>query len=331
MSIELRGITKRFGDFVAVDGVDLHVGTGELVALLGPSGSGKTSLLRIIAGLERADAGSVRIHGTDATTTHARDRGVGFVFQHYALFSHLTVAANIAFGLRVKTRSQRPSDAAIRAKVKSLLELVRLEGLDKRFPHELSGGQRQRIALARALAVEPRVLLLDEPFGALDARVRAQMRRWLREVHAAVHVTSVFVTHDHEEALELADLVAILDRGRIVQQGTPRQLYDRPATPFVFEFMGNGNRLASPDGAGHLYARPHEISVHATPRNGAFAARFVRGSAFGPVARAEFAPASGSEVLNVEMAHDHFRALDLRPGSIAYLHPDHPLHFESAI
>jgi sulfate transport system ATP-binding protein len=330
LSIELQGITKRFGDFIAVDHVDLHVETGELVALLGPSGSGKTSLLRIIAGLERADTGSVRFHGADATATHARDRRVGFVFQHYALFGHLTIAENVAFGLRVQPRAQRPPEATIRARVKSLLELVQLDMLGSRFPHELSGGQRQRIALARALAVEPRVLLLDEPFGALDARVRAELRRWLRKLHDDVHVTSVFVTHDHEEALEVADRVAVLDHGRIEQYGTPQHVYDYPATPFVFEFLGNVNRLPAGDGTERVYARPHEISVHTAPRGGAFAARFVHGAAFGPTARIEFAAADGPATFNVELSRDDFHALALRPGAIAYLMPEHPRRFESA-
>src|SRR5690349_11885733 len=245
MSIELRSIVKRFGDFVSVDDVTFTVETGELVALLGPSGSGKTTLLRIIAGLEWPDAGSVSFHGEDATSTHARDRQVGFVFQHYALFGHLTIFENIAFGLRVRPRKHRPTEAAIAKKVRTLLELVQLDWLADRFPHQLSGGQRQRIALARALAVEPRVLLLDEPFGALDARVRQELRRWLRRLHDEVHVTSVFVTHDQEEALEVADRVVVMNHGRVEQVGAPEEVYDRPATPFVYEFLGHVNRLPS--------------------------------------------------------------------------------------
>jgi sulfate transport system ATP-binding protein len=320
MSIALTHITKRFGDFLAVNDVSLTVETGELLALLGPSGSGKTSLLRIIAGLEMADSGTVSFHGEDATDRHARDRQVGFVFQHYALFAHLTIFENVAFGLRVRPRAQRLPEAQIRAKVMSLLELVQLAPLADRFPHELSGGQRQRIALARALAVEPRVLLLDEPFGALDARVRQELRRWLRRLHEEVHVTSVFVTHDQEEALEVADRVVVLNKGKIEQIGTPEEVYDHPATPFVFEFLGHVNRLPPAAGeTGESYARPHEISVSATPLAGGLAARLVHGVAVGPVARLEFALADGAQAINVELPRDTWRALALQPGSIAYL------------
>jgi sulfate transport system ATP-binding protein len=224
MSIQLTDVCKRFGDFYAVDHISLEVGTGELVALLGPSGSGKTTLLRIIAGLESPDSGTVRFHGKDATDTHARERQVGFVFQHYALFGHMTIFENIAFGLRVRPRAQRLPESEIRDRVRKLLDLIQLDWIAERYPHQLSGGQRQRIALARALAVEPRVLLLDEPFGALDARVRQELRRWLRRLHDEVHVTSVFVTHDQEEALEVADRVVVMNHGRIEQIGTPADI-----------------------------------------------------------------------------------------------------------
>jgi sulfate/thiosulfate transport system ATP-binding protein len=321
MSIELRSIDKRFADFVAVDNVDLTVETGELLALLGPSGSGKTTLLRIIAGLEWPDAGSVSFHGEDATDTHARDRQVGFVFQHYALFGHLTIFENIAFGLRVRPRRLRPTEAAIRRKVMSLLELVQLDWLADRYPHQLSGGQRQRIALARALAVEPRVLLLDEPFGALDARVRQELRRWLRRLHDEVHVTSVFVTHDQEEALEVADRVVVMNHGRIEQVGTPEDVYDRPATPFVYEFLGHVNRLPSRDGS-ETFTRPHEFVVARAPVADALPARFVHGTAIGPVARLEFALESpAAATVNVELSRDAYRGLALRTGDIAYLTP----------
>jgi len=322
MSIELTGITRRFGNFVAVDGIDLRVETGELLALLGPSGSGKTSLLRIIAGLETPDSGTVAFHGADATDVHARERQVGFVFQHYALFGHLTIFENVAFGLRVRPRKHRLDETALRKKVTNLLELVQLDWLADRFPHQLSGGQRQRIALARALAVEPRVLLLDEPFGALDARVRQELRRWLRRLHDDVHVTSVFVTHDQEEALEVADRVVVMNHGRIEQIGTPDEVYDHPATPFVFEFLGHVNRLplpGAPDGEG--FVRPHDIAVLARPAIGALAARLTHSATIGPVARLEFALAADARTVNVELPRDAFRSLQLVDGALAYLQP----------
>ncbi|HEY5307569.1 MAG TPA: sulfate ABC transporter ATP-binding protein [Casimicrobiaceae bacterium] len=322
MSIELHGIVKRFGSFVAVDHIDLHIETGELLALLGPSGSGKTSLLRMIAGLEAPDAGSVSFQGKDATDTHARDRQVGFVFQHYALFGHLTIFENVAFGLRVRPRKLRLPEQDIARKVKTLLELVQLDWLADRYPHQLSGGQRQRIALARALAVEPRVLLLDEPFGALDARVRQELRRWLRRLHDEVHVTSVFVTHDQEEALEVADRVVVMNHGRIEQIGAPADVYDHPATPFVFEFLGHVNRLPSGNANGtDAFARAHDIAVGRAPSGSALAARFVHGSAIGPVARMEFALEPSTQTINVELPRERFRELALKPGEIAYLTP----------
>jgi sulfate transport system ATP-binding protein len=282
MKIEIRNVTKRFGDFTALNDVDLEVKSGELVALLGPSGSGKTTLLRIIAGLEWPDTGRVMFDGTDALSRSVRERHVGFVFQHYALFRHMSVFENIAFGLRVRPRGQRLPEEKIRQKVDELLDLVQLKWLADRYPSQLSGGQRQRIALARALAIEPRVLLLDEPFGALDAKVRKELRRWLRSLHEDIHVTSVFVTHDQEEALEVADRVVVMDKGRIEQVGSPEEVHDRPATAFVHEFIGEslmlpitvqdqrvhveGRPLAidsqgTANGAARLFVRPHEIDV----------------------------------------------------------------------
>jgi sulfate transport system ATP-binding protein len=240
VSIEARGITKTFGAFTALTDVSLVVEAGELVALLGPSGSGKTSLLRIIAGLEAADAGTILFHGEDATTRAARARGVGFVFQHYALFRRMSVFENVAFGLRVKPREMRPSEEEIRNRVGKLLSLVGVDWLSDRLPAELSGGQRQRVALARALAVEPKVLLLDEPFGSLDAKVRLELRRWLRRLHDEIRLTSLFVTHDQEEAFEVADRVVLLNAGRVEQIGTPRELNESPASPFVRDFMKPG-------------------------------------------------------------------------------------------
>jgi len=246
MSIAVRNITKAFGTFEAVRGVSLDIPTGALVGLLGPSGSGKTTLLRIIAGLDNADSGTVLFDGADATEVHARHRGVGFVFQHYALFRHMTVFENVAFGLRVKPRKLRPSKAQIAERVQQLLKLVQLDWLGDRLPSQLSGGQRQRVALARALAVEPKVLLLDEPFGALDAKVRKELRRWLRRLHDDIHVSSVFVTHDVEEALEVSDLVAIMNNGQIQQFGTPAQVCQSPANAFVADFIGSEQKHEAP-------------------------------------------------------------------------------------
>lgn len=283
MSISVQNVSKRFGDFHALDNVSVDVDTGDLLALLGPSGCGKTTLLRVIAGLEHADAGHVLFHGEDATGQHVKDRGVGFVFQHYALFRHMSVAENVAFGLRARPRRERPPEPRIRARVRELLELVQLDWLADRYPGQLSGGQRQRVALARALAVEPRVLLLDEPFGALDTKVRKELRRWLRRLHDELHVTSVFVTHDQEEALEVADHIVVMNRGRVEQIGTPDAIYDHPANAFVDAFLGDVNLFHGRIEDGHAqvddqrfavgadtgidageavaFARPHEVDV----------------------------------------------------------------------
>jgi sulfate/thiosulfate transport system ATP-binding protein len=283
MSIEIRNIQKSFGSFKALDGISLDLPRGELIALLGPSGCGKTTLLRIIAGLERADEGAVLISGEDASHKNVRERHVGFVFQHYALFRHMSVFENVAFGLRVKPRAQRLKEAEIRAKVQRLLDLVQLGWLANRFPSQLSGGQRQRVALARALAVEPQVLLLDEPFGALDAKVRKELRRWLRQLHDELHISSVFVTHDQEEALEVSDRIVLMNRGRIEQIGSPREIYNEPKTSFAYSFIGNVNEFRGkvegnylrvgrdllPHGRSDLndgqpvvaYARPHDTEI----------------------------------------------------------------------
>src|SRR5580658_6794967 len=267
MSIEVDHIRKTYGAFEALKGVSLRIESGELVALLGPSGSGKTTLLRIIAGLDVADSGTVRLNEEDATRTTVRERQVGFVFQHYALFRHLTVFENIAFGLRVRPKAARPPEKEIRERVRKLLELIQLDWLGDRYPNQLSGGQRQRVALARAMAVEPRVLLLDEPFGALDAKVRKELRRWLRRLHDELHVASVFVTHDQEEALEVADRVAIMNRGRIEQTGTPAEVYDNPTTPFIYEFLGDVNLFHGrvSEGASVGYVRPFELEITPFP------------------------------------------------------------------
>jgi sulfate/thiosulfate transport system ATP-binding protein len=266
MSIEVKNIHKEFGEFKALDNVSLTFPSGELVALLGPSGCGKTTLLRIIAGLETADKGTVILDGEDASCTHVRERQVGFVFQHYALFKHMTVFDNVAFGLRVKPKNERLSEEEIAKKVHELLNLVQLDWLHDRFPSQLSGGQRQRIALARALAVEPRVLLLDEPFGALDAKVRKELRRWLRKLHDELHITSIFVTHDQEEALEVADRVVLMNQGKVEQIGSPSEVYDYPKTPFVYGFLGNVNRFN-----GYASGKFLEVGGYKLPINESFA------------------------------------------------------------
>ncbi|MEY4563400.1 MAG: hypothetical protein RLZZ618_2677 [Pseudomonadota bacterium] len=332
MSIEIRNLNKRFGATVVCDNLNLDIPSGELVALLGPSGSGKTSLLRIIAGLERPDSGSVLFHGEDATHDDVRDRKVGFVFQHYALFAHMSIFENVAFGLRVRPRATRPNEAAIRKKVTELLKLVQLDWLADRYPHQLSGGQRQRIALARALAVEPKVLLLDEPFGALDAKVRKELRRWLRRLHDEVHVTSVFVTHDQDEAMEVADRVVVMNQGRIEQDGAPDEVYDRPATPFVLQFLGDVNLFhgrfghapgGSTDPGEVSYVRPHELEIIDSPRDGALAVTLSQALTVGPQTRIEFKRVDDGSYVDVEMPRSEYTTLrdrlNLQPGSPAYL------------
>jgi sulfate transport system ATP-binding protein len=333
MSIEVRNLNKRFGATVACDELDLDIPAGELVALLGPSGCGKTTLLRIIAGLEVPDTGRVLFHGEDATSTDVGDRNVGFVFQHYALFGHMSIFENVAFGLRVRPRQTRPSDAEIRRKVMQLLELVQLAGLADRYPHQLSGGQRQRIALARALAVEPEVLLLDEPFGALDAKVRKELRRWLRRLHDEVHVTTVFVTHDQDEAMEVADRVVVMNRGRIEQQGSPDEVYDHPATPFVLQFLGDVNlfhgRLGHAGrGAGAegiAYVRPHELEILAEGGADTWAVTLRQSLTVGPNTRIEFERVSDGSDVDVELPRASFIALrerlGLAPGVRVHLRP----------
>src|SRR6059058_3621709 len=276
MSIEIRNVSKKFGEFHALRDVSLDINSGELIALLGPSGCGKTTLLRIIAGLETADAGSILFSGEDTTDVDVRERHVGFVFQHYALFRHMTVFENVAFGLRVQPRAIRKSEAAIRARVKGLLDLVQLDWLANRYPSQLSGGQRQRIALARALAIEPRILLLDEPFGALDAKVRKELRQWLRSLHSEIHVTSIFVTHDQEEALEVANRVVVMDKGRIEQIGTPGEVYDDPATAFVHGFIGESIVLPVDVSAGTVRLGGQPLNIAANGAASGASKLFVR-------------------------------------------------------
>jgi sulfate/thiosulfate transport system ATP-binding protein len=340
MSISIREVSKRFGSFVALDRVSLEVPNGSLLALLGPSGSGKTTLLRIIAGLEVADAGSVLHHEEDITHHSARDRQVGFVFQHYALFRHMTVAENIGYGLRVR----KAPKALIRERVGELLKLIRLEGLQGRYPGQLSGGQRQRVALARALAAQPRVLLLDEPFGALDAKVRQELRQWLRRLHEEIHVTSIFVTHDQEEAFEVADRVVVTNEGRIEQVGTPEEVYERPATPFVCSFLGDvnlfrgrvdhgrarigGGEIAIPghedtnDAPMIAYARTYETDLASTP-DGEYSieatVRHLR--AVGPIVRLELERAENGERIEAQLPRARFEELALAKGDRVFVKP----------
>ncbi|MES2412887.1 MAG: sulfate ABC transporter ATP-binding protein [Pseudomonadota bacterium] len=352
MSIEIRNISKHFGNFQALGDVSLDIHSGELVALLGPSGCGKTTLLRIIAGLETADEGNILFSGEDTTDVHVRERQVGFVFQHYALFRHMTVFENVAFGLRMKPRSLRPSDAQIKEKVHSLLNLVQLDWLADRFPSQLSGGQRQRIALARALAVEPKVLLLDEPFGALDAKVRKELRRWLRRLHEDLNVTSIFVTHDQEEALEVADRVVLMNQGKVEQIGSPQQVWDHPASPFVYGFLGDVNlfhgrahdgelqldgvNIASPEAANakdakaFAYVRPHDFDVQRyAPGAEGIAAQLVRAIVIGPTARLELIPeeqkqtAKGADegLIEVQIPSQQYKEMGLREGDLLVLTP----------
>ena len=339
MSVEVRNTTKQFGRFPALHDVNLKVESGELVALLGPSGSGKTTLLRIIGGLEFPDnpEAHVLFYGKDVTGVPAHKRRVGFAFQHYALFRHLNVFENIAFGLRVLPFWSRPKEAEIRAKVEKLLKLIQLETLAARYPSQLSGGQRQRVALARALAVEPKVLLLDEPFGALDAKVRKELRQWLRRLHDEIHVTTLFVTHDQEEALEVADRVAILREGKIEQIGTPSEIYDHPATPFVYDFLGHVNafagkvrdgaveigetKFAAPEIAGETdsdataFVRPHDIRVSREPGGAAtLKARVKHCNAVGPFASLELERLDSREQFTVQLSKEQFHELQPKPG-----------------
>jgi sulfate/thiosulfate transport system ATP-binding protein len=352
MSIEARGISHRFGTYQALDNVDLSVEPGQLVGLLGPSGSGKTTLLRIIAGLEQPDAGAVFLDGVDATGEPAQRRRVGFVFQHYALFRHLTLFENVAFGLRVRPRRERPSETAIRGRVRELLALVQLDSLADRYPSQLSGGQRQRVALARALAVEPKVLLLDEPFGALDARVRKDLRRWLRRLHDELHVTSVFVTHDQEEALELSDRVVVMNQGKVEQEGTPDEVYHSPRTPFVYRFLGDVNlfhgrvegdsalvgNLEVPlpagarteNGRAAVFIRPHLLDLHTEqPEGGSFRAKIVRINPAGPLVKIELVTEWGDPA-RAEIPQDRYRARPMACGDEVFVSARQPVPAEAS-
>jgi len=339
MSISIQKVSRRFDAFQALDDVTLEVPSGSLTALLGPSGSGKTTLLRIVAGLESADTGSVLFQDEDVTETSARDRGVGFVFQHYALFRHMTVFENVAFGLRVR----KVSNEEVRHSVNDLLKMVRLDGLGNRFPTELSGGQRQRVALARALAVRPKMLLLDEPFGALDAKVRQELRTWLRKLHEEMHVTTVFVTHDQEEAFEMADQVVVMNHGKIEQIGTPQAVFDKPATSFVMDFLGNVNVFHGRVQSGRVtlgpfnlqyddyqhdepreataYVRPHELDIDRSPSHSSLPGRIKQINPAGSVLKIRVAVEEFGIELNIEVSHYRAKSLDLKLDDAVYVHP----------
>ncbi|MBD2178445.1 TOBE-like domain-containing protein [Pseudanabaena sp. FACHB-1998] len=329
MGIVVENVNKRFGDFLALDNINLEVKTGSLVALLGPSGSGKSTLLRLIAGLETPDSGKIFLTGKDATDQDVRDRNIGFVFQHYALFKHMTVRKNIAFGLEIR---KQPKDK-IADRVEELLELIQLKGLGNRYPSQLSGGQRQRVALARALAVEPNVLLLDEPFGALDAKVRKELRAWLRRLHDEVHVTSVFVTHDQEEAMEVSDEIVVMNKGRIEQIGTPAEVYDNPATPFVMSFIGPVNVLPANRSqvsefhkihqhkeSADVYIRPRDILIATEPTSSSIAAQITRLIHLGWEVQAELALGDG-QVLTAHLTRERFDELKLQPQQQVHIEP----------
>ncbi|EIJ44190.1 sulfate ABC transporter, ATP-binding protein [Beggiatoa alba B18LD] len=343
MSITIQNIQKTFNQYQALKSINLEVPTGELVALLGPSGCGKTTLLRIIAGLETPDSGNIYFHGEETTSQPVQERQVGFVFQHYALFRHLTVFENVAFGLRVRPRHSRPPKAEIRKRVESLLKLVQLHGLADRYPRQLSGGQRQRVALARALAVEPKVLLLDEPFGALDANVRKELRRWLRQLHDEIHLTSVFVTHDQEEAMEVSDSIVVMNQGKIEQIGTPNEIYEHPANPFVYQFLGNVNLFHGrlQNGTVHVgdaqiplnehhhieqsetvaYVRPHELEITRAPHQSALEAIITTISKVGSSIRLELHRPDDENVLQAELSKGEFEQLSLQKGEKVFIKP----------
>lgn len=346
MSIKIVGINKHFGAFSALRNINLELKSGELIALLGPSGCGKTTLLRIVAGLENADSGQVIIAGKDASNSRVNERRVGFVFQHYALFKHKTIFDNVAFGLRMKPARERPSELQIKQKVQQLLHLVQLDWLADRYPSQLSGGQRQRIALARALAVEPQVLLLDEPFGALDAKVRKELRRWLRKLHDELHITSVFVTHDQEEAMEVADRIVLMNQGAIEQFGSPEQIYEQPSSPFVYEFIGSVNRFAGSIFSGVLnvgdeyiplrgekfknadnvvaFARPHELDiVNDALYSEGISAQVDRILPMGNMVKVELIPLFAAPEIHFEvhLPKDYFQRLKLHPNQYVRVLP----------
>ena len=346
MELAIRNVTKIFDGFTALDNISLNVRSGELIALLGPSGSGKTTLLRLIAGLDFLTSGQILFGDEDASAKSVQERNVGFVFQHYALFRHMTVLENVSFGLKIRPARSRPPAAEIRRRALELLDLVQLTGLENRYPNQLSGGQRQRVALARALCIEPRVLLLDEPFGALDAQVRRELRRWLREIHDATGHTSIFVTHDQEEAFEVADQVVVMRNGRVEQTGTPQEVFDRPATPFVMDFLGNVNvfhgrvengrallggfEFAYPDHPHPEsctvsgYVRPHELHISTEPLlESSLAARVLQINPAGSVAKVRVSAEDFGVILNIDVSLERYAELGLTVGDRVYVAPKH--------
>lgn len=341
MSIQVKNIEKHFGQYHALQNISLDFPEGKLIALLGPSGCGKTTLLRIIAGLETADSGQIILHGQDATHLHVQQRNIGFMFQHYALFKHMTVFDNVAFGLRVK-KQNRPSESDIKKRVMELLELVQLPHLAQRYPAQLSGGQRQRIALARALAVEPKVLLLDEPFGALDAKVRKELRRWLRNLHDELHISSIFVTHDQEEALEVADEIVVMNKGIVEQVGSPKDVYQAPATAFVFDFLGNANKFEADYQNAQLsfgadkininpqnietgqviaFVRPEDVQVFTRPEQDSIQTTFIREIWIGGRVLVELIDRQGQH-WEISLNHEQATQLALRPEQNVWIKPN---------
>lgn len=343
MSIQVQNVSKAFGSFQALKNISIDIESGELIALLGPSGSGKTTLLRILAGLEGLDEGTILFDGDNITNVSPKERGIGFVFQHYALFRHMTIFDNVAYGLKVRPRKTRPSKEEINKKVQELLALVKLENLADRYPSQLSGGQRQRVALARALAVEPKVLLLDEPFGALDAKVRKELRRWLRKLHNEFHVTSIFVTHDQEEALDVANRIIVMNNGKIEQIGTPEEVYEHPSSPFVYDFLGNVNLFKGRLHNGKLthglfeinvptyldsheevvgYVRPHDIQIEKHQvNNETVAAKIMHIHIVGPIVQIELKREDSDEYLEAELPKEQYKELHIKKGDIVYIRP----------
>ncbi|RDU65499.1 sulfate/molybdate ABC transporter ATP-binding protein [Helicobacter sp. MIT 14-3879] len=329
MGIVIENICKKFDDFTCLDSINLNIKEGNLTALLGPSGSGKTTLLRIIAGLEQSDCGNIIFFNKNITNQHTKDRGFGFVFQHYALFKHMNVFDNIAFGLKIAPKKTRLSKEKIKEKVKFLLSMVQLEGMANKYPSELSGGQKQRVALARALAIEPKVLLLDEPFGALDVKIRQELRRWLRKLHDEIHITSIFVTHDQEEALEVSDEIVVMNKGKIEQVGTPEEVYEHPVNPFVYSFLGNvnlfsgrmdSNGIVLDNKANNIiFARPHEIKVCLKEENNTTKVKIISHRILGAIVRLNLEILETGDIIEAEISKSHFDLIKQKASYFVYI------------